>query len=558
MAASGVSWARVAVGLVTGVAAATAHAQPRISAVGFITTGISSDGNTVVGISGSTYARWLRSGSPAFGTLPGDGYISGQQRGIIGAGDGSTFFAQITNSSGLNALPAVATVAGRWTAGAGWVPLPLLPNASQCGGATSTVNTVFGMSSDGRFAVGNSWVNGCQSRAWVCDLNTGVTTSLGNLSGVSNESSKAVCISDNGMIIAGTDGNPTGGNDRPVVWEWNGSVYVEQLLPTTGVASTEGGSVNCMTRDGSVLVGSNFGMLNHLATWTKLAGVWTPHDLGTIPGRPSWVPNFYAIDDAIAKAVSDDDGTIYGKMHYNFGGEHVYGAFLWTQHLGVTDLYDYLVAQNTDGIASFPSSGSTGFAVPSLSEISGCTADGQHAIGNGWILDLPGSGCIAPVVSLQPWQNSGVFGNLAVINSNAIGGVPLTYQWYRNGVPLVDGAAPWASHTTTITGATTSQLRLNNAAGIGCDDQGSFTCTFGNACGSVSTGSWAMRVANCCYANCDLSTTPPVLNVLDFTCFLQEFAAGSAYANCDGSTTAPVLNVVDFTCFLQKFAAGCP
>jgi hypothetical protein len=61
-----------------------------------------------------------------------------------------------------------------------------------------------------------------------------------------------------------------------------------------------------------------------------------------------------------------------------------------------------------------------------------------------------------------------------------------------------------------------------------------------------------------CYANCDGSTTPPVLNVGDFTCFLQKFAAGAAYANCDGSTQPPVLNVGDFTCFLQKYAAGCP
>jgi len=49
-----------------------------------------------------------------------------------------------------------------------------------------------------------------------------------------------------------------------------------------------------------------------------------------------------------------------------------------------------------------------------------------------------------------------------------------------------------------------------------------------------------------------------VLNVGDFTCFLQKFASSNAYANCDGSTAAPVLNVADFTCFLQKFAAGCP
>jgi hypothetical protein len=60
-----------------------------------------------------------------------------------------------------------------------------------------------------------------------------------------------------------------------------------------------------------------------------------------------------------------------------------------------------------------------------------------------------------------------------------------------------------------------------------------------------------------CYANCDHSTTPPVLNVIDFTCFLQKFAAADPYANCDNSTTPPVLNVIDFTCFLQKFAAGC-
>jgi hypothetical protein len=60
-----------------------------------------------------------------------------------------------------------------------------------------------------------------------------------------------------------------------------------------------------------------------------------------------------------------------------------------------------------------------------------------------------------------------------------------------------------------------------------------------------------------CYANCDNSTTPPVLNVLDFSCFLNRFAAGDTWANCDQSTTPPVLNVLDFACFLNAFAAGC-
>jgi hypothetical protein len=61
-----------------------------------------------------------------------------------------------------------------------------------------------------------------------------------------------------------------------------------------------------------------------------------------------------------------------------------------------------------------------------------------------------------------------------------------------------------------------------------------------------------------CYANCDGSTTPPVLNVNDFTCFLNRYAANDSYANCDGSTVPPVLNVNDFTCFLNRYAQGCP
>ena len=36
-----------------------------------------------------------------------------------------------------------------------------------------------------------------------------------------------------------------------------------------------------------------------------------------------------------------------------------------------------------------------------------------------------------------------------------------------------------------------------------------------------------------------------------------KFVGFTCYANCDNSTTPPVLNVLDFSCFLNKFAAGC-
>jgi hypothetical protein len=81
------------------------------------------------------------------------------------------------------------------------------------------------------------------------------------------------------------------------------------------------------------------------------------------------------------------------------------------------------------------------------------------------------------------------------------------------------------------------------------------------ACQSHVNMGWLLHIVTptpACYANCDGSTIPPVLNVLDFNCFLNQFAGGASYANCDGSTIVPVLNVLDFNCFLNQFAAGCP
>jgi hypothetical protein len=68
----------------------------------------------------------------------------------------------------------------------------------------------------------------------------------------------------------------------------------------------------------------------------------------------------------------------------------------------------------------------------------------------------------------------------------------------------------------------------------------------------------AVTPATVCYSNCDNSTALPILNVSDFACFLNRFAAGDSYANCDLSTAPPTLNVQDFACFLNSFAAGCP
>jgi predicted outer membrane repeat protein len=92
------------------------------------------------------------------------------------------------------------------------------------------------------------------------------------------------------------------------------------------------------------------------------------------------------------------------------------------------------------------------------------------------------------------------------------------------------------------------------------DDPGSLNSGVAGGSGGpaiVDMGAYEFQGLTC-YANCDRSTIGPVLNILDFNCFLNRFAGGEAYANCDQSTVSPILNILDFNCFLNKFAAGCP
>lgn len=78
---------------------------------------------------------------------------------------------------------------------------------------------------------------------------------------------------------------------------------------------------------------------------------------------------------------------------------------------------------------------------------------------------------------------------------------------------------------------------------------------WGENIGWLNLDDASQYIGSACYADCDLSCS---LDVNDFSCFLNKFAAGDSYANCDGSSVSPTLNVVDFICFMNSFAAGCP
>jgi hypothetical protein len=138
---------------------------------------------------------------------------------------------------------------------------------------------------------------------------------------------------------------------------------------------------------------------------------------------------------------------------------------------------------------------------------------------------------------------------------------PYDLQWRKGGVPIVLGVQPWGSTLALGPSWPWYNLQVQN---IRNQDAGEYDLFVTNACGS---GQSATALVSVCYANCDCSSTQPILNVEDFTCFINAFATGISlphaeqlyhYANCNDSATPPVLNVEDFTCFINAFAAGCP
>jgi hypothetical protein len=113
----------------------------------------------------------------------------------------------------------------------------------------------------------------------------------------------------------------------------------------------------------------------------------------------------------------------------------------------------------------------------------------------------------------------------------------------------------WRHDTIFIPGALSPTYTISS---VQPGDDGEYDCIVTGPCGQRFSQVATLTIGTACYANCDGSTTQPILTVNDFVCFQARFAAGDSYANCDGSTTEPILTVNDFICFQGQFAAGCP
>jgi hypothetical protein len=186
------------------------------------------------------------------------------------------------------------------------------------------------------------------------------------------------------------------------------------------------------------------------------------------------------------------------------------------------------------------------------------------------IARFDGSSWMSPAGGLDQQIWDGGIGAYALLPVDEDGPGPATPVLYVGGVFSEAGGSParciarWnpASATWSSLGAGINNPGANVYAVAWLPkgpQAGLYAAGYFKSAGNVLSSHiahWACGTR--CYSNCDGSSISPILNVNDFICFMNSYAAGQSYANCDQSTIPPILNVNDFTCFMNRYAAGCP
>jgi uncharacterized membrane protein len=259
------------------------------------------------------------------------------------------------------------------------------------------------------------------------------------------------------------------------------------------------------------------------------AGTWTIQDLGTLGGQYGR-----------ARAINNQ-GQVTGQASA-VGGN--LAPFIWLP----APAYGLPA-----GITALDAAGNSG-DMWSINE-QGQIAGGEYPLAAIW-LPAAAFGQPAGLTRIVP-SNLGIlnFAGLSALNTHgvAVGQVgvvigTVTYYhgwvWDRGQTALLEDQLQPA-HSWTIIDA------------HGVNESGLIAAT-GYAVNPAQSHALILTPVAPCYANCDGSTTAPILNIADFVCFQAEFAAGDTRADCDHSTSPPILSIADFVCFQQAFAAGCP
>lgn len=189
-----------------------------------------------------------------------------------------------------------------------------------------------------------------------------------------------------------------------------------------------------------------------------------------------------------------------------------------------------------------PQNASDGLYNPALEMALSQNPDGSYS-GSYEVHLVTSGGCTAPTVTADPASITRAPGATATFSVAATGGTPMTYEWRRNGTPVVNDAR--------ISGATTSTLTIT---GVNCIDDGSYECSALNSCGGDPSAAATLTVSGCACAgdvNGDGSVGLADLSIL-LTNFGGAGGAGQGDINGDGQVT-----LADLSALLAVFRSTC-
>jgi hypothetical protein len=280
-------------------------------------------------------------------------------------------------------------------------------------------------------------------------------------------------------------------------------------------------TANCPPATVSNIIGFN---------WTTAAS--------TTPNPQSW--NRISAAEGVLSNVLDDQGQPTAVTIQYGGGPAAGFTYLGTGTLAPDAVPQYIY--NLSGMTGY---GFRSSAAPFTVQLSGLNPGREYEY---WFVAYRATSAIENRVQVSLGDTLNAITYDQVLTATANNGRFIVNEIDAN------STMDWNELSRVTTSSSTGTITFN-WAGIGTQ--------------TTVIGALAIRevLGSSCYANCDGSTVEPVLNVDDFTCFINEFAQAQTlpheqqvahYANCDGSTIAPALNVDDFTCFINRYAQGCP
>jgi probable HAF family extracellular repeat protein len=337
---------------------------------------------------------------------------------------------------------------------------------------------------------------------------------------------QALAMSADGSVIVGVGYGPSGSGGEAYRWtQARGWVALGDLA-----GGNFGSSARGVSADGSVVVGggssAQSGQYNEAFRWTAASGMV---GLGSLPGSTfaSW-----------ANAVSADGTVVVGSSAVFFSeGDSV----RWTSATGMVRLDAGGIVGSANAISA---DGTT--IVGDARDSTGPTQAYRWTSATGMV----GLGFLptSPPYPPSSWATGVSADGSIIVGSSYTGPGSEVFVW--------DQVRGMRSLRTVLV----DDYHLNMAGwrlrGARISADGKTIVGSAQGPGGVYQA-YIARLPAVCYANCDGSTTAPILNVSDFLCFISRFMAGDSWANCDGSTTPPTLNIYDFICFQQKFALGC-